>query len=410
MQTEFTSEFFARNRRQLRQLFTGTAPIVVTANGQLQRSGDTTFPFTQDANFWYLTGIDEPDVVLVMDKDKEYLIVPFREGVRVAFDGAIDVSGLARTSGIANILDEKEGWGLLESRIVRVKHVATIKPLPRYIDTYGMYTNPSRKRLLGRLKQCNAEIELLDLSEHMAHMRMIKQAPELAAIRQAIAITGASLKDATRKPKRLRYAYEYELEAEIARGFRRCGASGHAFDPIVASGKNATTIHYLANNAPLSADELVVLDVGAEHDHYAADITRTIALKQPSRRQQQVFDAVKAVQAYAFNLVKPGVTLGDIEKQVEHKMGEKLRELGLIQSIERDVVRRYYPHAVSHHLGLNVHDVADHSRPLEPGMVITVEPGVYIPEESIGVRIEDDVLITEAGNEILSAGLPAKLY
>jgi Xaa-Pro aminopeptidase len=406
----FSSEFFSNNRARLRELFTGTAPIVITANGQLQRSGDTTFPFQQDANFWYLTGIDEPDVILVIDKQKEYLIVPFREGTQAAFDGHIEAGMLARQSGIDTILSEKEGWKQLEGRLHRVKHVATIPALPRYIEAYSMYTNPARKRLISRLKTQNDRIELLDISEHLARMRMVKQAPELVAIQRAIDITSATLTNTLTPSKRGKYTYEYEIEAELSRGFRTRGARGHAFDPIVASGKNATTIHYLENNAALSAGELIVLDVGAEYDHYAADITRTIALREPTKRQTQVYDAVQEVQQYACSLLKPGVLMHEYENDVEHFMGEKLRELGLIKSIDRESVRTYYPHAASHHLGLNVHDVGDGSRPLEPDMVITVEPGIYIPEEELGVRIEDDVRITENSIEVLSVSLPTKLF
>jgi Xaa-Pro aminopeptidase len=158
-----------------------------------------------------------------------------------------------------------------------------------------------------------------------------------------------------------------------------------------------------------TSDELLLLDVGAEVNHYAADITRTVSISAPSRRQQAVFDAVLEVHAFALSLLRPGALMKENEQQIEQLMGEKLRELGLIKSIEHDEVRKYYPHATSHFLGLNVHDIGDYLRPLEPGMVLTVEPGIYIPEEAIGVRIEDDVLITADGYEILTDRLPRKL-
>lgn len=406
MSSLFGSEFFSENRARLRELFTGTAPIVITANGHLQRSGDTTFPFQQDTNFWYLTGIDEPDAILVIDKAKEYLIVPFREEKRAAFDGQISTKELSRLSGIETILDEKEGWRVLGSRLHKVKHVATVAAPPGFIEAYGMYSNPARARLIKLIKEYNGELELLDVSGHLVRLRMIKQPQELDAIRKAIAVTAESLKEAVRPAKRLKYAFEYEIEAELSRGFRKRGAMGHAFDPIIASGKNATIIHYLSNDSPLSADELIVIDIGAEYDHYAADITRTISLGVSSRRQQQIFEAVSEVQSHAYTQLRPGIVMRDFESTIEMFMGEKLRELGLIKTIDSEQVRRYYPHATSHHLGLNVHDVADYDRPLEPGMVITVEPGIYIPEEGIGVRIEDDVVITEAGIEVLSKALP----
>lgn len=409
MSEQFTSEFFAGNRARLRELFSGTAPIILTANGLVQRGGDSPYGFCQDASFWYLTGVDEPDVVLVLDKEKEYLIVPRREAVREAFDGAVDQQRLTTVSGIKTIYDEREGWRQLKNRIKRVKHVATLAALPGYVEQYGFYANPARGRLIETIKRSNSGVEILDIGQHLARLRSIKQPVELAALQTAIDITSAAIKDATKPAKFAKYAREYEIEADLTRGFRSRGAAGHGFDPIVASGVRACVLHNVANDGQLAADELVVLDVGAEVSHYSADITRTVALGQPSKRQQAVFDAVLAVQRYAATLLKPGAILKDYEASVAKMMGEKLRELGLIKTIETADVRRYFPHATSHFLGLNVHDVGDYRRPLEPNMVLTVEPGIYIPEEGIGVRIEDDVLITEAGNSMLSADLPTRL-
>lgn len=409
MTSYFTSDFFAGNRRRLRELFTGTAPIVLTANGLLQRGADSTYAFAQDANFWYLTGVDEPDVVLVMDRDKEYLIVPTRSENRQAFDGAPDYAELSRRSGIKTIYDDKEGWDNLLGRLKRVKHIATLTPPPAYVDHYGMYTNPARTALVVKLKDAKEELELLDLSWHLVRLRMIKQPEELAAIQAAVSITAATLKEATAPARRRRYAQEYQLEAEISRGFRRRGAAGHAFEPIVASGSRACTLHNVSNSGALAADELIIIDVGAEVDHYAADITRTISLRPPTRRQQAVHDAVSEVQQFAFGLLKPGLWLKDYEGQVRQFMGEKLRELGLIKTITPDNIKKYYPHATSHFLGLNVHDIGDYDRPLEPGVVLTVEPGIYITKEGLGVRIEDDVVVTPRGIKIISNKLTRDL-
>ena len=169
-------------------------------------------------------------------------------------------------------------------------------------------------------------------------------------------------------------------------------------------------MHYLKAEAPLKTGELLLLDIGAEYTGYSADIARTISLGgNPTRRQKQVYDAVLDVQEYAFTLLKPGIVLQEYEKQIETYMGEKLRELGLIKTIDSDAVRHYFPHRISHFLGLDTHDVGDYEHPIEPGVVITVEPGIYIPEEGIGVRIEDDVLITAEGMVNLSAQLPRAL-
>lgn len=409
MNSYFTSDFFAGNRQRLRELFTGKAPIVITANGLLQRGADSSYAFCQDANFWYLTGIDEPDIILVMDRDKEFLIVPPRDFSRTAFDGAIDDTALTERSGIATVHETAEGWRLLSARLGKVKHVATIAAPPTYIDRYGIYANPARAQLIEQLKTYNTDIELLDLGLHLVRMRMIKQPPELVAMQAAIDITMATIKAATKTAKLARYQYEYQLEAEISAGFRARGATGHSFEPIVAGGKRACTLHNVANNGQLKNTELVVIDVGAEIEHYAADVTRTVSMGKLSKRQRVVHEAVQEVQKYAFGLLKPGVIIGEYEALIEKFMGEKLRELGLIKSINHENVRKYYPHATSHFLGLNVHDAGDYSLPLAEGMVITVEPGIYIPEEGIGVRIEDDVLITKRGISILTKRLSREL-
>ncbi len=410
MESRFTSEFFTGNRQRLRALFTGTAPIVIAANGLLQRGADSTYAFAQDANFWYLTGIDEPDIVLVMDKDMEYLIVPGRSAVREAFDGVVAAEPLIRRSGIQAVYDDEAGWQKLTKRLHKVKHVATLATPPAYVEHYGMYTNPARAALVARLKTHKTSLELLDVQPHVARLRMIKQPVELKALQAAIDITVSSIKEVTRPAKLRNYTYEYEVEAELARGFRKRGAAGHAFEPIVASGKRACTLHNVANDGLLAKNELLIMDVGAEVEHYAADITRTISRAAPSSRQHAVYSSVLEVQKFAFSLLRPGVVMKDYENQIEHFMGEKLRELGLIKTINHKNVRKFYPHSTSHFLGLNVHDIGEYDRPLEPGVVITVEPGIYIPKEGIGVRIEDDVLITPRGIKILTQKLPRVLH
>jgi Xaa-Pro aminopeptidase len=238
---------------------------------------------------------------------------------------------------------------------------------------------------------------------------MIKQSAELKAMQAAIDITADSVKDALQPARRKKYGYEYEIEAEVTAGFRRRGASGHSFEPIVAAGKRACTLHNVANDSALKRGELVIVDVGAEVEHYAADITRTVSLGKPSKRQREVHAAVLDVQNFALSLLKPGAKLKDYEKQVRHHMGEKLCGLGLIKSNTPKNVAKFYPHGTSHFIGLEVHDAGDHDRPLEPGVVVSCEPGIYIPKEGIGVRIEDDVLITKTGNKVLTAGLAGTL-
>lgn len=406
MSSLFSSEFFTKNRRKLQSVLPDGVPIIVTANGLLQRGADSPFAFAQDANFWYLTGVEEPDVTLVIDGSREFLIAPIREGSRATFDGVIDKKKLTKVSGIHDVINEAGGWKRVDEVLGRTKKAATLAAAPNYIEQYGMYSNPSRLRLQERLHKHVAELEMIDIRTEIARLRMIKQPAEIAAIQAAIDITGKSLKQAFKS--RTDYKHEYELEAEIAAGFRRRGATGHSFEPIVAGGQRACTLHNVANDHRLQKDEIVVVDVGAEYQHYAADITRTVALQKPTARQQAVYDAVKATQQQAFEIIKPGITMRRFEEKVMDVMAHQLRDLKLIK--RKADVREYFPHATSHFLGLNVHDVGDYEQPLKPGIVMTVEPGIYIPAEGIGVRIEDDVLVTETGIQILSDNLPRKLY
>ena len=409
MITHFTSSFFAGNRAKLKKNCATNAPIVVAANGLMQRGGDSSYAFAQDANFWYLTGVDEPDLVLVMTQDDEYLIVPERSDSRQAFDGTISADVLTVRSGIPHVLSEGEGWQQLLASIKNSHAVATVAPPPAYIDQYGLFTNPARKALVTKLKETYANLDIQDISLDLARMRMVKQPSELAAIRSAIAITLDTLAEVSKPAQLQMYNYEYEVEADISRGFRRRGSSGHSFEPIVAGGTSAVTLHNVANNGQLKPGELLLMDVGAEVEHYAADVTRTVSAQEPSPRQRVVHEAVYDVQQHAMSLLGPGVLLRDYEKQVEQYMGTKLQELGLITDATHEAIRTYFPHATSHFLGLNVHDVGEYDQPLVPGIVLTVEPGIYIQDESIGIRIEDDILITDTGIEVLSSDLPGSL-
>lgn len=400
----FDAEFFAGNRRRLRELFTGTAPIVITANGLLQRNGDNNYLFRQDSNFWYLTGIETPSAILVLEKAKEYLIIPTLSEVDEVMGRPHDFEALSRRSGIEQVLDQKSGWKQLTNRTKKVKHIATLSAAPAFVEHYGFYANPARADLIEKLKAINSDLELLDLREHLARMRMVKQPSELKAIQQAIDITIKALKKVQRKFPN--YHYEYQIEADLSHEFRRQGAQGHAFSPVVAAGANTCHLHHTTNEAPIDDARHLYLDVGAEVENYSADITRTYFLKPPTKRERAIVDAVLEVAAFARDRLKPGVTIRENEKAVEQFMGEKLRELGLIKSITKENVRKYYTHACSHYLGLDTHDTGDYDAPLVPGMVLTVEPGIYIPEENFGVRIEDDVLVTKTGIKVLSRHLP----
>lgn len=399
----FTAEFFAGNRKRLQDEL-GANLIVITANGLLQRSADTTFPFRQDSNFWYLTGVNEPDFVLVMNGSSTFLIEPKRDAHRDQWDGVIDKKAIMSVSGITEILEHHSGWTKLDVLIKKYKKVHTLTPAESYIEHFGFYTNPSRGALLAALGK-HRRLELVDIRKNIARHRQIKQKPELKAIQKSIDITAAALHSV--KNKIDKYKNEREIVADLTREFIRRGADGHAYQPIVASGRNAATIHYIDNNKPVANGEFLLLDVGAEVCGYSADISRTYIVGKESKRQRQIYNSVLKIHESALKLLKPGVNMKEYEAEVDKLMAVELKKLNLIDDIsDKKKLKKYYPHLTSHFLGLDTHDAADYTRPLEPGMVLTVEPGIYIPEENIGVRIEDNVLITKDGVNVASSKIP----
>jgi Xaa-Pro aminopeptidase len=204
------------------------------------------------------------------------------------------------------------------------------------------------------------------------------------------------------------YSFEYEIEADISHKFRSVGLI-EAWSPVIASGRNACTFHYSAGSALIDNRELILADVGAECEHYASDLTRTWSPSKPSSRQMAVFKAVDEAVEFGIEQLKPGPSFYECEQRVREFIGQKLVELKLItRADDKDGIYRHYPHS-PHYLGLDVHDVGSTKQPLEPGMVMTIEPGIYIPDEGIGIRLEEDILITEAGCKILSKACPRAL-
>lgn len=402
------ADFFTHNRDSLRAALNGM-PAVFIGHGQLQRKRDTTFSFVQESNFWYLSGIDEPDCILYIGEQggDDFLIAPTRSSTQETFDGAVNIDSLKNTSGLKHIFSEREGWNLLVTKLEKQKKYYTPRPARAFDVASRMYTNPAAHRTLQKIQRKCTGVTYEDVRPLLAQLRMIKSEYEVAQLTNAIDITCTALSQISQNLSKGRYRHEYQIEADLTRAFRFSGATGHAYSPIVGAGHNATVLHYVRNDMPLTDGSLVVIDVGAEYQNYAADITRTYAVGNLSSRQQAVYDAVLRIQNNAIDRITPGVTFRDFEDMTRKMMARELVGLGLITS-EHDIdgVLRYFPHATTHFLGLDVHDVGDYTAPLSAGMVITCEPGIYIPEESIGVRIEDDILVTEKGRRNLSSACP----
>jgi len=237
-------------------------------------------------------------------------------------------------------------------------------------------------------------------------LRRVKSSEEIQVIRKAIEITGKALKALWSEvaPDR----WEYQLEAILMYHFIWNGAKRPAYDPIIATGLNATVLHYIDNNHQLKTGDMLLTDVGASFLHYSADITRTVPVNgQFTERQAEVYQAVLNVQKQIIDQIKPDIHMDDLNEKARNLLGQALIDLELIG--DKNDVDKYYMHRIGHFLGLDTHDVGTYSDTLKPGCVLTVEPGIYIPEEQLGVRIEDNILVTEDGYENLSSSIPKKV-
>lgn len=406
MKKQFSAEFFIGNRARLREMCTDTELLIISANGLLQRNGDTTYPFRQDSSFWYLTGLDHPDLLLVMDGNNDYIIAPPRDKLREVFDGSLDTNAMKNAAGVKSVVSGKYGQQLLARKLASAKRVGVLQSNPGYMDRHGFFVNPAREKLKRQLGELKPKIKLVDIRKKLMEMRIIKQNQELEAIKNAVEITIGGFEKIHKMIEN--YKFEFQIEADLSRHFAEYQVV-HAYLPIVAAGENACTLHYIQNSDKIDRSGLLLIDAGAEYSNYAADITRTYAVASPTKRQKDVLAAVLRIQEYAFSLLKPGLNFKEYSNKIDRYSAKELKSLRLINSGSTKEIRRYCPHSVSHFLGLDVHDVGDYEMPLQAGMVLTVEPGIYIPEEGIGVRIEDDVLITKKGYENLSSRLSNNL-
>jgi len=396
-----SQQFYIRNRRAAFGVIASKV-LIVSGNVSLQRSNDASYRFEQEANFWYLTGINEAGWTLVSEAEQSILIAPDIDEMHRIFDGGLSFERAQEISGVDKIVSFTQGKEIIKSLAKKYTHVATLGDDP-HKEHYNFFLNPGPVEMYKALVGIFEGVE--DFRLALAKLRAIKQPEEIEAIRKAIQVTADAFKDV--KEKITDYAHEYEVEADFSYHFRSNGASGHAYDPIVAGGENACTLHYGENSEALNKGEFILLDIGARVDGYAADITRTYALGKVSERYQAVHGAVEKAHKEIIGLLHPGLSIIEYHEKVDLIMKAALVELGLLNN-EKDY-RIYFPHAVSHGLGIDVHDSLGRPEVFKSGMVLTVEPGIYIPEEGIGVRIEDDILITDDGNENLSGMLSTSL-
>ncbi len=386
------------------------------SNDVFPRNGDQFFPFRQNSDLFYLTGINQEETMLMLFPDcpnkdlREVLFIRRSSEKTETWEGhKLDKKEATVISGIEKIryADELE--------VVLTEAMTYAGPVFLNSNEYPkFYTDvPYRDlRFAGDLKKKYPNHDYRRSAPVMHSLRMLKEPEELRLIERAIEITGKAFK------RILKFvapgSKEYEIEAEMMHEFAMNGASGFAYSPIIASGKNSCVLHYTDNKAECKDGELLLMDFGAEYLNYAADITRTIPVNGKfTEWQRQCYESVLSVQKEAIKMFVPGNTIDQLNKEVNSLMEAEMLKLGLLkkeevgkQDPENPLYMKYFMHGTTHFMGLDVHDVGSKYEPFKPGMVFTCEPGLYIREQNMGIRLENNIVVTEKGPEDLSKHIP----
>ena len=417
---------FAKRRKHLTDMSDEDSIFIIPAANERIRSKDTTFPFRQDSDFWYLSGFNEPEAVLVLvpgrqhgsslmfcrerDADKEAW-----DGPRLGPEGVVDALNMDDSYPISDLDDILPG--LLEGRTRVYYHFGRDPDFD--LKLMGWVNRVRAQKRLG----AQPPHEFLELGHLLDELRLFKSKGEIALMRRSAEIAAEAQVAAMLATPSARF--EYEVEAALQHVYRKNNAVA-SYEPIVGSGANACVLHYRANNAPIKKGDLLLCDAGAEYGFYASDITRTWPTNgRFNKAQRELYDIVLAAQLECIGKAAVGVAYDVIHQAAVQVITDGLLSLGLLKgslkkNIESAAYKKFYMHKTGHWIGLDVHDVGEYklggsSRLLEPGMVFTVEPGLYIapgtpgvPDkyQGIGIRIEDDVLMTAKGPEVISDGVP----
>lgn len=410
------NRLFTENRKRLAAKLDKHSVAVFCANDEFPRNGDTYFTFRQNSDLFWLTGIDQEKTILVICPDatkenlREILFIRETNEYLAVWDGYKYTKEAARkVSGIQTVYWEHEFEKVMHELFIRNQNI--------YINLNeniraDIETDYRDLRMMQQLQAKYPAHTFKRLGPVMDELRSVKHSIEVEIMQHACNITEKAFRRVLGfvKPG----VYEYEIEAEIIHEFIRNRANGHAYNPIIASGADSCILHYNANNKVCKAGDILLMDFGCEYANYASDLSRTIPVSgRFTKRQKNVYNAVLAVMKYATSLLKPGTIYVEYEKEVGRFMEGQLIDLGLIdkhdvakQDPAAPLYKRYFMHGTSHFLGLDVHDVGNRDFPMKAGHVFTCEPGIYIREENLGIRIENDILLTENGNIDLMAGIP----
>ncbi len=410
------STLFVKNRQKLASEMLPDTLAIFNSNDIYPTSADGTLPFKQHADIFYLSGVDQEESVLVLFPDssnakhREVLFlrqtdehIAIWEGEKLTKERAFEVSGIKTVYWLSD-MDKVLKTMLAECQGV---YLNTNEHLRASVEV-----ETREDRFIKWFRNAYPAHQVHRAAPIMHRIRALKEDQEIQLIKQACAITGQAFR---RILKFIRPGvWEFEIEAEIVHEFVRHRSRGFAYTPIIGSGRNACVLHYIDNHAQCKEGDVILMDFGAEYANYASDLTRCVPVSGKfTQRQKDVYNAVLHVKNGATQLLRPGIMMNDYHREVGKLMEEQLLQLGLIskhdidkQNPEWPAYKKYFMHGTSHFLGLDVHDVGMWHEPIKEGMVFTVEPGIYIPEENLGIRLEDDVLVTTGDPINLMADIP----
>lgn len=411
-----TPELFTKNRERFIKSMQKNSIAIFVSNDEVPSNGDALYPFKQNSDLFWLSGVIQEDSMVILFPDnpdpkyREVLVLVRPNELKEKWDGKRLRSNEAQEiSGIKTIVWLDSLDGLLQPWI----HLAdTIYLDTNENDRKASLVETREYRFVKEMKSRYPLHNYQRTARIMKELRGIKTPQEIELLQQAIDITNNTFQRLLKfiKPG----VMEYEIEAEIYHSFLSQKSTGPAYGSIIASGDRARTLHYVSNNQECKDGELILMDFGAEYGSYCADLTRTVPVNGKfTRRQKTVYNACLHLHDFAKSLLKPGITIVDYTEKVGEEATQQFLKIGLLKKSdvknedpENRAYRKYLYHGISHHLGIDVHDLGTRTEPIKVGMVLTVEPGIYIEEEKMGVRIENNVWITRNGNKDLMSKIP----